>query len=181
MTKEEITNGSKKIAEYMGFVYIPFSADLKDKGFKVAGWYKVEENKPNIQEVTQTSYKHGEEDKAIVQKVKVDLTKFRYTIKNGWTLIGDKYYKHVCRSHGELRYWNSLDALVPVIQKIKNKLNVEIWINPDGAEHTDFADKNWKTKICQSYDNNLQLSNNVFIVVIETLTHLEKYWKDESN
>ena len=40
MTKEEIINGSKRIAEYIGLSYIPFSADLKDKGMK-AGWYKT--------------------------------------------------------------------------------------------------------------------------------------------
>lgn len=163
MTKEEIINGSKKIAEYMGFVYIPFSADLKDKGFKVAGWYKVEENKPNIKEVTQTSYKLGEEDKAIVQKVKVDLNKFRYITKNGWTLIGDKYYKHVCRSHGELRYWNSLDSLVPVIQKIEKEKDLHFELLYNGYT------------LYQKYDNPIESydlpnwNNNVFKVVVEFL------------
>jgi len=163
MTKEEITNGSKRIAEYMGFVYIPFSADLKDKGFKVAGWYKVEENKPDIQEVTQTSYKHGEEDKATVQKIKVDLTKFRYTTKNGWTLIGDKYYKYVCRTHGELRYWNSLDSLVPVIQKIEKEKDLHFELLYNGCT------------LYQKYDNPIESynlpnwSNNIFKVIVEFL------------
>ena len=67
MTQEEIINGSKLIAEYMNLVYLPFSAELKEKGMK-AGWYETVSAEPNIQEVTQTSYKVGEEDKAEVKK-----------------------------------------------------------------------------------------------------------------
>jgi len=177
MTQAEIINGSKLIAEYMNLVYLPFSAELKEKGMK-AGWYETVSAEPNIQEVTQTSYKVGEEDKAEVKKINININLLRYHNKNGWKLFESMYYRYVCRYHRDLRYWNSLDALIPVIQKIKKDFNVEIWIHPDGAEHTDFADKNWKTKICQSYDKNLQLSNNVFIVVIETLIECNT-WKKQ--
>ena len=47
MTQEEIINGSKLIAEYLGWQYIPFSADLQ--GHKKAGWHQVKSDKPNIQ------------------------------------------------------------------------------------------------------------------------------------
>ena len=175
MTQEEIINGSKLIAEYMNLVYLPFSAELKEKGMK-AGWYETVSAEPNIQEVTQTSYKVGEEDKAEVKKINININLLRYHNKNGWTLVDDNYYKFICRKHSELRFWNSLDALVPVIQKIEKDYNVVIWITYNGAEHTDFADKKWKTKICQSYDKDLQLSNNVFKVVVETLIEC-KTWK----
>lgn len=172
MSSEEIINGSKLIAEYLGFVYIPFSADLKERGLK-PGWYKTVDATPKMEEVRQTSSILGKEE---VKTITININNLRYNKKNGYKLVGDKYYRYICRNHGELRFWNKLDSLIPVIQRIKKELNVEIWINANGAEHTDFADKNYKTKICQSYDSSLRLSNNVFIVVIETLTHLEKYW-----
>jgi len=169
MECKEIIDGSKLIAEYMGLCYLPFSAELKEKGMK-AGYYETISAEPKIEKtVVKIS---GQEDK----ELNLNMNLFRYHNKNGWKLFEGKYYKYICRHHGDLRYWNSLDELVPVIQKIEKELNVEIWINPEGAEHTDFADKNWKTKICQSYDKNLQLSNNVFIVIVETLKYLEKYW-----
>ena len=162
MESKEILSGSKLIAEFLDFVYIPFSPNLKELK---PGWYETRSAEPNIKNTVVGD-----------KELNLDINLLLYHNKNGWKLFEGKYYRFICRNHGELRFWNSLDALVPVIQKIEKELNVEIWINSNGAEHTDFADKNWKTKICQSYDSNLQLSNNVFIVVVETLKHLEKYW-----
>ena len=92
MTQEEIINGSKLIAEYLDWIYIPFSADLKHKK---AGWYETVSAEPNIQEVTQTSYKVGEEDKAEVKKINININLLRYHNKNGWTLVDDNYYKFI--------------------------------------------------------------------------------------
>jgi hypothetical protein len=165
MESKDIISGSKLIAEYMNLIYLPFSAELKEKGMK-AGYYQTVSAEPKIEK---TIVNFGDEQK----EMNLNMNLFRYHNKNGWKLFEGNYYKYICRHHSELRFWNSLDALAPVIQKIKKDFNIEIWISPNGAEHTDFADKNWKTKICQSYNKNLQLSNNVFIVVVETLTYLE--------
>lgn len=151
MTQQEIINGSKLIAEYLGWQYIPFD---NLQGYSKPGWWLVKKV-------------WGDDDLGKYMASKV---------KNHKDKMGRNYY--VCRKHSELRFWNSLDALVPVIQKIEKDYNVVIWITYNGAEHTDFADKKWKTKICQSYDKNLQLSNNVFKVVVETLTEC-KTWKIE--
>ena len=172
MTQEEIINGSKLIAEYLNWVYVPFSADLKHKK---AGWYQVKSAKPNIQKAKLRS-KNTTTEEETVEELEIDVNFIKFNNKNGWTLLDDNYYKFICRNHGELRFWNSLDALIPVIQKIEKDYNVVIWITYNGAEHTDFADKKWKTKICQSYDKDLQLSNNVFKVVVETLIEC-KTWK----
>ena len=133
MTQEEIINGSKLIAEYMNLVYLPFSAELKEKGMK-AGWYETVSAEPNIQEVTQTSYKVGEEDKAEVKKINININLLRYHNKNGWTLVDDNYYKFICRKHSELRFWNSLDALVPVIQKIEKKSEATVCLYNNGCK-----------------------------------------------
>ena len=130
MTTKEIVEGSKLIAEYMEMEYIPFSTDMKHKS---AGWYQVKDATPTIEEVTQTAYKVGEEDKAVVTKFKMDVNKLKYHGKNGWNLVGDKYYKFLCRTHGELRYFNSLDALVPVIQKIEKEFKCNFYIYNNGC------------------------------------------------
>jgi len=162
MTKEEIINGSKRIAEYMGLCYLPFSVELKEKGMK-AGYYKTISAEPNIQEVTQTSYKVGEEDKTCVKKINININLLRYHNKNGWKLFEGKYYKYVCRNHGELRYWNSLDSLIPVIKKIEEGKDLHFELLYNGCI------------LYQKYDNPIESydlpnwSNNVFKVVVEFL------------
>lgn len=158
MTQEEIINGSKLIAEYMNLVYLPFSAELKEKGMK-AGYYQTVSAEPDIQEVTQTSYKVGEEDKAEVKKINININLLRYHNKNGWTLVDDNYYKFICRKHSELRFWNSLDALVPVIQKIEKEHLSYFTLRDNGCEFYDI----------ESYNENLSWSNNVFKVIVKYL------------
>lgn len=161
MTKEDIINGSKLIAEFLGWKYIP-SNNLQVHSR--AGWYETIDAKPNLKEVTQTSYKHGEEDKAIVKTITMDVNRFKYNQKSGWSLVGGRYYKYVCRKHSELRFWNSLDALVPVIQKIE-KEKVNIRLNNNGCHFYCRESEN----SFESYDENLSWSNNVFIVVVKYL------------
>lgn len=172
MENKEIISGSKLIAEYMGLCYLPFSAEserhalLKEKGMK-AGYYKTVSAEPNIQEVTQTSYRVGEEDKACVKKINININLLRYHNKNGWKLFEGRYYKYVCRHHGDLRYWNSLNDLVPVIQKIEKEFGVTFKLYNGGAE----VGNSYGT-----YDEQFDLpnwSNNVFSTVVNFLR--EKY------
>lgn len=165
MTQEEIINGSKLIAEYLNWVYIPFSAELKEKGMK-AGWYETVSAEPNIQEVTQTSYKVGEEDKAEVKKINININLLRYHNKNGWTLVDDNYYKFICRKHSDLRFWNSLDALIPVIQKIEKEGNTVFELRQNGCTVL-----KWALRL-KGGNNSFDLpnwSNNVFKVIVKYL------------
>ena len=165
MTQEEIINGSKLIAEYLGWVYLPFSAELKEKGMK-AGWYETVSAEPNIQEVTQTSYKVGEEDKAEVKKINININLLRYHNKNGWTLVDDNYYKFICRKHSELRFWNSLDALIPVIQKIEKEDKAVFELRQNGCTIL-----KWNLKL-KGGNGSFDLpnwSNNVFRVIVKYL------------
>lgn len=165
MESKEITSGSKLIAEYMGMEYIPFSTDMKHKS---AGWYQVKDATPNIEEVTQTAYKVGEEDKAVVTKFKMDVNKLKYHGKNGWNLVGDKYYKFLCRTHGELRYFNSLDALVPVMQKIEKEFKCNFYLYNNGCSvGYGYLDVSFREEF-----SNYDLPNwnqNVFAVVLSFL------------
>ena len=165
MTQEDIISGSKLIAEYMGLVYLPFSAELKEKGMK-AGYYKTVSAEPNIQEVTQTSYRVGEEDKACVKKINININLLRYHNKNGWKLFEDSYYKYVCRHHGDLRYWNSLDELVPVIQNIEKEFSVSFFLRDNGCSCAYGLYRG--INIIQSWDLP-NWSNNVFTVVVNFL------------
>lgn len=160
MTQNEIINGSKLIAEYLGWIYIPFSADLKHKK---AGWYQVKSAKPNIQKAKLRS-KNTTTGEETVEELEIDVNFIKFNNKNGWTLVGDNYYKFVCRKHSELRFWNSLDALVSVIQKIE-KEKVNIRLNNNGCHFYCRESEN----SFESYDENLSWSNNIFKVIVKYL------------
>ena len=144
METKEIIEGSKLIAKYMNLTYLPFSAELKEKGMK-AGWYKTASAEP--------VYSSGE--------LKINMTPLRYHSKNGWKLFDGRYYTYICRNHGELKFWNSLDALVPVIKKIEQEGGI-INLHSNGCTllKGDFEGK--------SFDL-LNWSNNVFKVIVEYL------------
>lgn len=123
MTQQEIINGNKLIAKYMGLVYIPFTTDLKHK----AGyWSKVPKTKEEL----------------FYSKIN-----------------GDDGF--VCRRHSDLNYYNSLDALIPVIKKIEGETKKRFYLYDNGCKlkHTSFDLPNW--------------SNNVFAVVISFLAEKE--------
>jgi len=165
MESKEIIEGSKRIAEYLGFVYIPFSADLKELK---PGWYKVADATPKMEETTQTSYTVGKEEETEIKRIVIDINKLKYNQKSGYKLVGDKYYKYICRNHGELRYWNSLDALIPVIKKIEEEYNINFYLfgNGCGTGYGSF-DTSMRDDF-SSYDLP-NWSNNVFKVIVEYL------------
>lgn len=153
MESKEIISGSKIIAEYMGLYYLPFSAELKEKGMK-AGYYEVKSAEPKIEK---TVVKFGDEER----EMSLDINLFRYHNKNGWKLFEGKYYKFVCRTHGELRYFNSLDSLVSVIQKIEKETENRFYLYDNGC----------KLNLIEKYSS-FDLPNwnqNVFAVVLSFL------------
>jgi hypothetical protein len=136
METKEIILGSKLIAEFLGWKYIPFN-DLQD--YSCAGWWKV----------AKPSWGDNSLGKYMLSKT-----------KNHRDKIGRNYY--VCRRHSDLKFWNSLDALVPVIKKIEREGGiVELHSNGCVLIKGDFKDvsfdlPNW--------------SNNVFAVVVNFLS-----------
>lgn len=79
---------SKLIAEYLGWKYIPHN-NLEE--FTKAGWY-----------MPLSSHR--------VQKVN--------TKGLGSFIVGKIPYKYICRSHKDLRFYNSFDELIPVLNKL---------------------------------------------------------------
>lgn len=41
-----------------------------------------------------------------------------HSLLKGATKIGDNYYKYVCRSHKDLRFYNSMDWLIKILDKL---------------------------------------------------------------
>lgn len=85
----KIEQKSKVIAEYLGWVYVPHN-DLKD--FPKAGWWKP------------------------VYTINGEI--FPAKLLSGATRIGNTFWKFVCRNHNQLRFYNSFDELIPVLNKL---------------------------------------------------------------
>ena len=83
-----IAEQSKILAEYLGWKYIP-SNDLQ--GFPKAGWYMPLSS-------------HRE------QKINMEGL--------GSFIVDKMPYKYVCRNHNQLRFYNSFDELIPVLNKL---------------------------------------------------------------
>ena len=143
MTQKDIVDGSKLIATYLGWKYIP-SNDLQ--GYSKAGWWKI----PFL-----------DEDGKLFDYVSAE-------VKNHQSKIGGRYY--VCRNHGELRFWNSLDALDQVLSKLQEdpkKFYFELGYN--SCEIYSWTDSHFRES---SIDSKLRWSNNIFLAVVETLKSL---------
>ena len=83
-----IAEQSRLLAEYLGWKYIP-SNDLQ--GFPKAGWYMPLSS-------------HREQ--------KVNMKGL------GSFIVGKIPYKYVCRNHHELRFYNSMDWLIKVLEML---------------------------------------------------------------
>jgi hypothetical protein len=137
MESKEIIEGSKLIAEFLGWKYIPFN-DLQD--YSCAGWWKVA--KPNWGDDSLGKY--------MLSKT-----------KNHKDKIGRNYY--ICRNHGDLKFWNSLDKLVPVIQKMEQE-KVNIRLSNNGCHfYCRESEKSFESFDLPNW------SNNVFKVIVEYL------------
>lgn len=157
---EDVIKGSKIIAEYMNLVYLPFSVELKEKGMK-PGWH---ETKQRNTERYPTIEIDGE-----IKEVKIDFEKIINT-KNGWKLFEEegkspKYYKFVCRHHSGLRYYNSWDSLIPVIEKIEKESGLHFVIQKGGCE----LNRAEYGTYYESYEENLTWIQNTFNIIVRYL------------
>lgn len=167
MTQNNITEGSKLIAEFLGWKYIPFN-DLQN--LKKAGWYQFESGEPNIQTVDVTSWSSSNPEK-VTKKQKVNMTPLRHHHKNGWEYSEGNYYKYVCRAHTELRFYNSFDALMPAIEKLEKEFeNIHFELLFGGCT---LMSKNTDELFIDSFKENLSWIQNTFNVVVETIKNIK--------
>lgn len=167
MTKEEIIEGSKIIANYLNWVYIPFN-DLQ--GLKKAGWYKFAPKSDNEEEVTFTTFtmSGGEKGEEKVETKLMNIDFIRYNPKNGWITTDKGYYQYVCRKHSELRFYNSMDSLLPVIKKLEKEENLTFNLYNNGGS----VDEGFTT-IAYSFGVNESWIQNVFNVVVGTIKYIK--------
>lgn len=171
--ENNITNGSKLIAEYLGWKYIPFN-DLQ--GLKKAGWYEFVPRSSTKEEVTVTSSTlvGGEKTEEKVENKLINMDFFRYNTKNGWISKEDGFYRYVCRNHSDLRFYNSMDILLPVIKKIEKETNGDLTfflLNGGCSCNTNYYKSE---EISYNFDEKLSWVQNTFLTVVETI----KYIKD---
>ena len=84
-----------------------------------------------IEKTKVTTLKNGIKIKE--EELNINMNLLRYHNKNGWKLFEGSYYKYVCRTHSELRFYNSFDAIIPVIEKIEKEKDVSFYLNNNGC------------------------------------------------
>jgi len=90
---KDIKEISKSLAEYLGWKYIGFNSGEKDLKL---GWYKTQK-KTGIPNIIEASL----------------LRTHKFVV-----LDDDTLGKYVCRSHNELRFYNSYDWLFEVVENL---------------------------------------------------------------
>ena len=131
ITKQDIVNGSKVLAEYLGWKYIPFSADIKP--YKSGGWYK---------------YKTASNLEALGLR------------KSGWIKVEEGLIANfICRTHSELRFFNDYNLLALAIEKLEDEdLHFSFEDeNFEGIEVSRFTGR-WAVNINLRYDPPIWLS-----------------------
>jgi len=141
MTQNNITEGSKLIAEFLGWKYVP-NNDLGN--FPKAGWYcESPKGLPIL------SPKQGYPHK-----------------------LDNRFYKYICRSHNDLRFYNSFDALIPSIEKLEKEFeNIHFELLFGGCT---LMCKNTDELFIDSFHKELTWIQNTFTVVVETIKNIQK-------
>jgi len=132
INKQDIINGSKLLAEYLGWKYIPFSTDLEP--YKSGGWYK---------------YLYAPK-------------KFTFlNPKTGFIKIDDKTLaKFICRTHSELRFLNDWNDLALVVEKLE-KENLHFSFDDDNFEGVEVSRMTgWAVCINLRYDPCIWISED---------------------
>jgi YHS domain-containing protein len=165
--ENSIIEGAKLIAGYLGYKYIPFN-DLQ--GFPKAGWYLLENRTEEKKEVVVTSFtmSNGIRSEDKVEKKFINIGYFRYNPKNGWKYNNEYYYKYICRNHSNLRFYNSMDELLPVIKKIEANKKRSFILSYNGGEFYDSSDR-----VAYKFDREQPWTHNVFYIVVEAIKHIK--------
>lgn len=188
MENNNINESSKIIADYLGWKYFPFN---NLQGLPKAGWYKVKSAAPDVLKHKVISSLNGE---STVREIEVDLNFLKYNNKNGWILNGGNYYKYVCRHHADLRFYNSMDELLRVIEKLEKEDLSDYhykWECVDGEIRNNFVklsfvlydkrcyseielDLDPAIEIAKGNDEHLTWIQNTFNCVVDTINYVNK-------
>lgn len=170
MTNTDIIEGSKLIANYLGWQYVPFN-DLGD--FPKPGWWIV--------------YPKS-------QDVRINI--FRASPKSNLSKIGDGFGKFICRHHSELRFYNDWNEIIKVIEKLQkedlshrhysweqggetrnNFMGLEFTLYHNGAYSDIELQLDPPIEVSKSFDDSLTWIQNTWNVVVKTI----KYINNERN
>ena len=124
-----ITEQSKILGEYLGWKYFP-NNDLQ--GSPKAGWWIPLQ----VTEKVNTS----------IGEITLPILSFK-----GATKIGDGYYKYVCRSHKDLRFYNSMDWLIKILDKLTKEDLSEYMYSWEQCVEGDEED--CETEVCYNFMN----------------------------
>lgn len=168
MTQVEIIEGSKIIAEYLGWKYIPFN---NLQGFDRAGWFEVHPMKEDIREFDTYTYSSSGE-LISTRKRKFDVFIFRYGVRHGWRKNDEYYYHFICRTHNDLRFYNDFNLLIDIINKIETE-------NPGYVFHIRSYETKCEYKVSAntwrifgSYEKD-SMRENTFNTIVDVIKHLK--------
>lgn len=168
MTQSEIIEGSKIIAEYLGWKYVPFN-DLQ--GFDKAGWFEVHPMREDVQELTTCTYDSSGELVSTHTR-KLDVLLFKYNVKQGWNKTDDYYYRFICRAHGHLRFYNDFDLLIGVIDKIETENQGYVFHIRSHETKCEYNVSANTWRIFSSCERN-NMRENTFKVITDVIKHLK--------
>ena len=89
----------------------------------------------------------------------------------GATKIGDGYYKYVCRSHKDLRFYNSFDELIPVLNKLTEEDLSEYMYSWERCKDRD--EDGCETEVCYNFMNIDYYISKEFGTIIEINLELD--------
>ena len=136
-----IAEQSRLLAEYLGWKYIP-SNDLQ--GFPKAGWYMPLSS-------------HREQ--------KVNMKGL------GSFIVGKIPYKYVCRNHHELRFYNSMDWLIKVLEMLTKEDLSEYMYSFERCKDRD--EEGCETEVCYNFMNIDYYISKEFGTIIEINLELD--------
>lgn len=168
MEQKEIIEGSKIIAKYLGWKYVP-SNDLQ--GFNKAGWFEVHPRETDIQEADVERYDSSDGSVKNL-KVTVDFNMLKYNEKLGWNRNNEYFYRFICRAHTHLRFYNDFNLLVDVITKIETE-NPEYVFEIRSNETVCKYNNSANTWTVFNHHGKKEMLKNTFKVIIQTIKHLK--------
>lgn len=158
--ENSIIEGAKLIADYLGHKYIPFN-DLQ--GFPKAGWYEVKTITPRIIKVKIPS---PDSTELIEKDMDVSFISFSQA---GWSRISNQKVKYICRKHEDLRFYNSVDALLPAIKKLEVEKKLDFILNKNGIEFYDGLSK----IVCKPSEEKQNWTQGIFYAVVEAIKYIK--------
>ena len=89
----------------------------------------------------------------------------------GATKIGDSYYKYICRNHHELRFYNSMDWLIKVLEMLTKEDLKEYMYSWERCVEGDEED--CETEVCYNFMNIDYYISKEFGTIIEINLELD--------